>query len=161
VDALCEQLGLNLPCVTFGRAFPWSPDSDYSHWENTALLQASALNIDSESAHWLLRRHGRRVCEVFTLCEQQPDLAKRILADLPFIMADMIFCEQQEMVLHLDDLLRRRLPLMILVKLTTNELQELARITAKVLAWSDVRRDKEYADCMAKYKFDGGSYSPA
>jgi glycerol-3-phosphate dehydrogenase len=147
VSALCKQLGLNSPCVTFGRAFPWSPDSDYSHWANTALLKATDLRIDSESAHWLLRRHGRRVSEIFSLCEQQPDLAKRILPSLPFIMADMVFCAQQEMVVHLEDLLRRRLPLMILAKLSTCELQDLAQIAAKVLCWSDERRDQEYVDC--------------
>ncbi|MDD1607027.1 MAG: glycerol-3-phosphate dehydrogenase/oxidase [Methylococcaceae bacterium] len=147
VDALCQQLGLNLPCRTFGRAFPWSPDLDYNHWVNTALSQATALNIDSESAHWLLRRHGCRVSDVFALCEQQPDLTKRILPTLPFIMADMVFCAQQEMVVHLEDLLRRRLPLMILAKLTSCELQELALIAAKVLAWSDERRNQEYTTC--------------
>lgn len=147
VDALCEHMSWTSSCSTFGRAFPWSPDSDYSHWENTVLLQATDLNIDGESACWLLRRHGRRVSEVFALCEQQPDLAKRILTSLPFIMADMVFCAQQEMVVHLDDLLRRRLPLMILAKLTVNELQDLALIAAKVLGWSDERRDQEYADC--------------
>jgi glycerol-3-phosphate dehydrogenase len=147
VDALCEQLGLNVPCSTFGKAFPWSPDADYDHWASTTLSQASALNIDSESAYWLLRRHGRRVSEIFTLCEQQPDLTKRIHPDLPFIMADMVFCAQQEMVVHLDDLLRRRLPLLILAQLSDPELQDLAQIAANVLAWSHERRVQEYTDC--------------
>jgi glycerol-3-phosphate dehydrogenase len=148
VDSLCEQLGLNVPCNTFGKAFPWSPVSDYPHWENTSLLKATDLNIDSESAHWLLRRHGRRVSEIFALCEQQRDLANRIIPSVPFIMADMIFCAQQEMVVHLDDLLRRRLPLMILAKLTADELQTLAKVVAKVLDWSDECREQEYKTCQ-------------
>ncbi len=147
VDALCEYTDWALPCSTFGRAFPWSPDSDYSQWRNAALSTAKNLNIDDESAHWLLRRHGKRVGDIFSLCEQQPDLSKRILPDLPFIMADMVFCAQQEMVVHLADLLRRRLPIMILAKLSSDELENLAQIAANVLGWSKERRDHEYADC--------------
>jgi glycerol-3-phosphate dehydrogenase len=62
-------------------------------------------------------------------------------------MADMVFCAQQEMVVHLDDLLRRRLPLLILAQLSDPELQDLAQIAANVLAWSHERRVQEYTDC--------------
>ncbi|MDD1611245.1 MAG: hypothetical protein LUO95_11835 [Methylococcaceae bacterium] len=37
--------------------------------------------------------------------------------------------------------------MMILAKLSASELQELAQIVAKVLAWSDERRNQEYATC--------------
>lgn len=147
VDVLCEQADWALPGSTFGKAFPWSPDADYSQWANAALLQASDLNIDSESACWLLRRHGKRVRGIFSLCEQQADLSKRILPDLPFIMADMVFCAQQEMVVHLEDLLRRRLPIMILAKPEPAELQHLAQLAANLLGWSKERMNQEYADC--------------
>jgi glycerol-3-phosphate dehydrogenase len=150
VDVLCEQTDWALPCSTSGRAFPWSPDVDYSQWTTATLLQATGLNIDSESAHWLLCRHGKRVSEIFSLCEQQPDLSKRILPDLPFIMADMVFCAQQEMVLHLDDLLRRRLPIMILAKPSIAELQDLARIAANVLGWSQERMNQELCRLQEK-----------
>ena len=84
-----------------------------------------------------MRRHGNRVSGVFELIKQDAELAKRITPALPFIVADLVFCAQHEMVVHLEDLLRRRLPLLILSKMAPAELQRLARIAAKALAWDD------------------------
>ncbi len=106
---------------------------DYQQWADTTLKKAVALGIDSESAHWLLRRHGNRVSGVFELIEQDAELAERILPELPFIAADLVFCAQHEMVVHLEDLLRRRLPLLILSKMTLVELQRLAEIAPQRL----------------------------
>ena len=120
-------------------------------WTEAALNEAEALGIDNESAHWLLRRHGNRVSGVFELIKQDAELAKRITPALPFIIADLVFCAQHEMVVHLEDLLRRRLPLLILSKMTPAELQRLAGIAAKALAWDDDRMNRERELCMQKW----------
>jgi len=86
------------------------------------------LGIDNESAHWLLRRHGNRVSGGFELVKQEGQLAERITPVLPFIIADLVFCAQHEMVVHMEDLLRRRLPLFILSKMTPEGLQRLVGI---------------------------------
>jgi len=148
VDALCKNLGVNESCKTFGKPFPWLPVVDYQQWTEAALNEAVALGIDNESAHWLLRRHGNRVSGVFELIKQDAELAKRITPTLPFIVADLIFCAQYEMVMHLEDLLRRRLPLLILIKMTPAELQRLAVIAAKALVWDDDRIISELKLCM-------------
>ena len=70
VDALCRNLGVNESCKTFGKPFPWSPVGDYQTWADAALNEAVSLGIDKESAHWLLRRHGKRVSGVFELIKQ-------------------------------------------------------------------------------------------
>jgi glycerol-3-phosphate dehydrogenase len=101
------------------------------------------LGIDNESAHWLLRRHGNRVSGGFELVKQEGQLAERITPVLPFIIADLVFCAQHEMVVHMEDLLRRRLPLLILSKMTPDELQRLVGIAAKALAWDDDRMKEE------------------
>ncbi|MDD5319577.1 MAG: FAD-dependent oxidoreductase [Methylococcales bacterium] len=151
VDALCKNLGVNKSCKTFDKSFPWLPLGDYQQWADTTLKKAVALGIDSESAHWLLRRHGNRVSGVFELIEQDAELAERILPELPFIAADLVFCAQHEMVVHLEDLLRRRLPLLILSKMTLVELQRLAEIAAKTLDWDDDIMTKECELCMQKW----------
>ncbi len=151
VDALCRNSGVNESSKTFGKPFPWLPVVDYQKWTETALIQAESLDIDNESASWLLRRHGNRVIGVFELIKQDAELAKRITPALPFIIADLVFCAQVEMVVHLEDLLRRRLPLLILSKMTTAELKRLAGIAAKALAWDDERINREREFCMQKW----------
>jgi glycerol-3-phosphate dehydrogenase len=147
VDTLCKNSGINEFCKTFGRPFPWLPVGDYQQWTEAALNEAVSLGIDNESSHWLLRRHGNRVSGVFDLIKQDTQLAKRILPALPFIVADLVFCAQHEMLVHLEDLLRRRLPLLILSKMTIVELQRLAEIAAKPLAWDDDIINKECELC--------------
>ncbi len=55
------------------------------------------------------------------------------------------------MVVHLEDLLRRRMPLLILSKITRTELQRLAQLTAKLLNWDKASLDKEMDCCWQKY----------
>ena len=55
------------------------------------------------------------------------------------------------MVVHLEDLLRRRMPLLILSKMTRGELQRLAQLTAKLLNWDKASLDKEIDYCWQKY----------
>jgi glycerol-3-phosphate dehydrogenase len=148
VDMLCKNLGVNESCLTFGHPMPWSSVVDYQQWLDTSLNKAISLGIDHKSAHWLLHRHGNRVNDVFELIKQDAELAKRITPALPFIVADLIFCAQHEMVVHLEDLLRRRLPLLILSKMTSAELNRLAGISAKALAWDESLMNKELNLCM-------------
>lgn len=151
VDTVCRNLRVHKTSKTFGEPFPWLPVEDYQQWTDAALIEAVSLGIDNESAHWLLRRHGNRVSGVFELIKQDAELAKRILPALPFIVADLIFCAQHEMVVHLEDLLRRRLPLLILSKMTPVELQHVAEIAAKALAWDDDVMNRERELCRQKW----------
>ena len=151
VDMVVKRLGITQKCKTQERPFPWKPAEPYSEWYKTQMEKAETLKIDSESAHWLLRRHGNRVTQIFKLIENQPDLFQRIIASVPFILADLVFCAQQEMVVHLEDLLRRRIPLFILSKISASELQDLAEITGKVLDWDTTRINTEIAVCQQQW----------
>jgi len=151
VNTLCENLGSNEPCKTYGRPFPWLPDEDYRLWADAALLKAVTLGIDRESAQWLIRRHGKRVSMIFQLIEQDAALAQRIIPTLPFILADLVFCADNEMVVHLDDLLRRRIPLLILAKMTQSELRYLAEMAARTLGWDEVTLTNKLEICVKKY----------
>jgi glycerol-3-phosphate dehydrogenase len=149
VDTLCEQFGNTNPCQTFGKPFPWLSEIDYPVFFEASLLKAKRLGIDQESAIWLTRRHGNRVHRIYQLCEKDQDLTKRIKADLPFILADLVFCAENEMVVHLEDLLRRRLPLLILAKLNAEELHHLNNVMAKILGWDNLKMNEEIASCLA------------
>ena len=150
VDTLCAKLGVHTGCPTFGKTFPWLSDTNYKSLLDISLAKAEQLGIDKESALLLVRRHGNRASGVFALCEDDPALATRITPELPFIVADLVFCTRHEMVVHLDDLLRRRVPLLILAKMTPGELNHLALIAAKILDWDTERANKELNRCLQK-----------
>ncbi len=152
VNALCENLGINESCKTNGRPFPWLPNQDYLLWSEAALTQATALGIDSESGQWLIRRHAKRVSMIFQLIKQDASLARRITPTLPFIFADLVFCAGHEMVVHLDDLLRRRIPLLILAKMSYAELHNLAEIVAKTMGWDEATLNNELEIGIKKHE---------
>lgn len=148
VDKVCDKLGRVIPCATRIRPFPWAPEAKYDSWVKTVSDQAEQLNIDQESAKWLLRRHGKRVGEIFRDIEAIPTLAKRLIPTLPFIYADLLFCARNEMVVHLHDLLRRRLPLLLLSRWKEAELRHIAEAVASILGWDEHRLDSEVRACM-------------
>jgi len=51
------------------------------------------------------------------------------------------------MVVHLDDLLRRRMPLRILAKLDENDLRRLAAAVAAAMGWDEDAMSREIEIC--------------
>jgi glycerol-3-phosphate dehydrogenase len=118
VDTVCGRLGVDTPCATSERRLPWAPETDFAAWSAAIDERAERLGIDHECAKWLKRRHGKRVEQVLDSVADEPQLAERIVPALPFIYADLLYCARDEMVIHPDDLLRRRMPLSILARLS-------------------------------------------
>ena len=142
VDALSRTLGVEASCTTGERDLPWKPAQD-----DVVHSTARRLGIDADSAMWLSRRHGRRSAHIFRLIEKRSELAQRIVPDLPLILGDLLFCATDEMVVHLFDLLRRRMPLLILARLDEDELRRLAVLVAPVLGWNEERIAQEVVAC--------------
>ena len=147
VNAVCKQLGVDAQCPTRNRKFPWTPDEDYSIWRPAANVQARMLGIDRESTQWLIRRHGKRVQKIFRIIENDPRMAARILPALPLIHADLLWSARDEMAIHLDDLLRRRMPLLILAKLDERGLRRIAASVATDMGWDEAMLDQEIESC--------------
>lgn len=151
VDTVCQYLNKTISCQTMTKPFPWMPEKNYHDWLVLMTKKASHLDIDKESTQWLLRRHGKQVAEIFQQIERQPYLAKRITPTVPLIVADLMFCLKFEMVFHLEDLLRRRIPLLILYRMTKTELAQFAEICAKTLNWDQLTTAKEIKNCAEKW----------
>lgn len=154
VDNVCCNLGITEAGITFGKPFPWRPEGEFQQWQELQLTKASVCGIDDESAKWLLFRHGSRVDEIFQLCRVQPELSARLNPEAPFITADLIFCGRNEMVVQLEDLLRRRLPLFIVTRMTSSQLKRLASMAGQALNWDDQRIDREYQSCRSQWLSD-------
>ena len=147
VDAVSERLGIRAPCATKGRPFPWALAGRYAEQFPALEEKARRLGLDKDAAIWLIRRHGRRVEDVFRSIADDSALAGRIVQDLPFSYADLLLCAGQEMAVHLDDLLRRRMPLLILSRLGMGELRRLATLVAPVMGWDDGAIERETRNC--------------
>jgi glycerol-3-phosphate dehydrogenase len=147
VDAVCARLGVARECATEGKDLPWKPLPDFAVWSEQMLEQAKRFGIDAECTKWLMRRHGARVDQVFRIVEETPQLAARIVSELPFIYADLLLCARDEMAVHLQDLLRRRLPLLILAKLNEADLGHFAELVAPALGWDAARMAQEVEAC--------------
>lgn len=151
VDIVCARLGKKAACATNGKAFPWAPHERFSEWMAAMNKRAAELKIDAESTKWLIRRHGKRVIEIFRSVEHTLTLANRITPSLPFIYADLLYCARTEMVVHLTDLLRRRMPLLILAQLTKDDLQQLAEKVASTMGWDDATVNREVEHCHQQW----------
>ncbi|GAB4123030.1 MAG: glycerol-3-phosphate dehydrogenase/oxidase [Sideroxydans sp.] len=127
VDKVCAHLQWRQPCMTGETPLPW-----YAPPDELARLarHAEASGVDGESARWLVRRHGSRTPQVLGLIEKSPELAQRVVQEVPLILADLMHCAEHEMVLAWPDLVRRRLPLTILARLDGAAEQALARQVA-------------------------------
>lgn len=149
VDTVCAKLGVAAACASKEQALPWAPGRDCAEWVSEATASAGRLGIDDEAAQWLMRRHGVRISDVFDIVEAFPQYAARIVPEVPLIHADLMLCARDEMVVHLSDLLRRRMPLLILAALDADQLHRLAEIVAPVLGWDAQRAADEVQACLA------------
>jgi glycerol-3-phosphate dehydrogenase len=148
VDAVCAQLGIEMPCRSSGRLFPWAPH-DFVAWSVSITAQAHKLGIDADCSKWLIRRHGKRASEILRDVENDSSLAARIVPTLPFIYADLLYCAREEMVVHLDDLLRRRMPLLILTKLSADQIWHIGNAISATFGWSEACVKQEVASCIS------------
>jgi glycerol-3-phosphate dehydrogenase len=151
VDAVCKHLGNDIACQTGEKPFPWMPAGNFLQWSERMTNRARQLGIDSESTLWLLRRHGKNVTKILSNIEQNKQLARRITPNVPLIVADLMFCLDHEMVFHLEDLLRRRMPLLILYRMTKVELIQFAELCAKALDWDQASVENEIENCSQKW----------
>ncbi len=144
VKHVCERLQRDPgPCPTTWRAFPWRPEERYRSWQHRTLSRSLRAGIDEETALACQLRYGGRFEDLLDTVEKLPELARRFVADSPVCLGELVFCAQNEMVGKLPDLLRRRLPLALITRLTEERLRLAAAIAGKVLEWPEQRQVQE------------------
>jgi hypothetical protein len=75
------------------------------------LYKERALGGTVATVTFLLLRFGNAAQTIADLIAQNPDLAQRLVPHLPFCRVEITYSLRHEMVVHLEDLLRRRIPL--------------------------------------------------
>jgi len=74
------------------------------------LRRAAELEVgDAAVARRLVEAHGTRWRDVSALTAEEPALARRIVRDLPYLLAEVVYAAEREMAVTLADVLVRRL----------------------------------------------------
>lgn len=115
----------------------WAPSGDVSQWRAEAEADARALGVDARAAMWLVKRHGTGTDVVLDLIRTEPSLAQRLHEDCPFIRAEVVHAAQHEMARSLADVLRRRLPVMLMLAPDAELARTAAALMAPVLGWDE------------------------
>jgi glycerol-3-phosphate dehydrogenase len=107
--------------------------------------QARRLGLDPRLVAHLVRTYGARYSRVLTLIEQQPDLARRVSADYPDVLAQVVHAVQQEDARTLADVMLRRLTVGLSAGRGQDGVDSVLALLAQVLGWDDARRRAERA----------------
>jgi glycerol-3-phosphate dehydrogenase len=136
---------------TVGYSFPSTPKADFKAWRKQWIPRAMASKLAYDMAAFLMLRFGTAASRVLDLIQQDPELGRRIAPDLPFCRAEVIHCARHEMAVHLEDLLRRRIPLTILSKPDPALACEIAELAAPEMGWSTTDIQTQVARLMAHW----------
>ncbi len=136
---------------TEGYSFPSTPKSDFKTWRRQWMARAMAAGLAHDMAAFLMLRFGAAAGRVLDLIENDPTLGTRIAPDLPFCRAEVIHCARSEMAVHLEDLLRRRIPLTILSKPDPALARDLAELAAPELGWSTANLQSQLTRLMTHW----------
>ena len=107
--------------LTAKRALPGAPMEaaglgDVTGWQAEALSALARREVDDEAAHFLSLRHGTGLPRIHALLDENPAWAARLHPDAPFLEAEAVLALREEMARSVDDVLRRRMPLNLLVR---------------------------------------------
>ena len=108
-----------------------------------------ALGLDTDTALSCARRYGTRVEALYEILSDEPELANRIDPALPFCRAELVHAARNEMARTLYDVLRRRVPLLLLTNLEDEAIADAADRIGAELGWSASRRETEIATVVA------------
>lgn len=116
-------------------------------------MKIHGFTIDTEKGHWEI--YGADARAIQKLAEENPLRSSRIHPDFPNIEAEVIWAVRQEMAVKVEDVLSRRIRILILdAQAAIDSAEKVARIMASELNKDESWIEKELADfrnLAAKY----------
>jgi glycerol-3-phosphate dehydrogenase len=118
---------------TAAQPLPGAPQQapeEFGRWQAAVIPLLKRHGVDETAGQWLTLRHGSRVARIAELLSENPQWAGRLHPELPFITAEAVMAIRDEMALTLDDVFRRRVPLMLLAHPDRSRLKAWAELLA-------------------------------
>ncbi|MFO0622036.1 MAG: glycerol-3-phosphate dehydrogenase [Polyangia bacterium] len=141
------------PCATIDRPLPGAsdlkpPTDDYDPVAELAdeLGKLNHPSVDKQVARHLASTYGVRARQIVATLTDDPSGGERLIPELPFLYAEVDFAVKSDLAQRLDDVLCRRMPLLLLARdqgLACAE--QVARRMAAIRGWTDERTAKELA----------------
>lgn len=122
----------------------WTDKDDYLTTSAEISARARRFSIEPASIDHILASYGKDALKIIELVEKDPYLNKRICADFPQIMAEVVFSVKNEMAICLEDILFRRLRLgLVHQRQCLEATNKVARCVQSVLGWDENRTAAE------------------
>jgi glycerol-3-phosphate dehydrogenase len=143
--ALARMNRKRVACATEELPFPWYPKESYREWRRRSFVRGLELGLDEMVVKSCQDRYGTKVDLLYSTIAGAPALASRIVPELPFCLGEIVHAVNDEMARDLEDILRRRIPLLLLCKPSRETLARAAGLAGLLLGWSDRRKNEEVA----------------
>ena len=133
-----ESVTEKLPLVGADGYFALEQQKDF-------IARESGLEVSTVSH--LLNRYGSLISEVLELVAEQPNLAKKLDPELPYIKAEIVYAASHEGARTVDDVISRRTRLAFEAHKHGVQLaEEVASLIAPVLGWSAKEKKQSIVD---------------
>ncbi len=140
VDAVCHRLGIQAECLTSEHRLVGAAGYTTDFWKK---IQAE-YGLESEIAQHLAQQYGTRAVEVAALAQENVAWGGRLVADFPFLKAEVVYAVRIEMAYTLRDVLARRTRLEILDwEAVITVAPTVAQIMGAELGWSQQKVEQE------------------
>jgi glycerol-3-phosphate dehydrogenase len=154
VDRVAKKLDQSwLPRATHERPFPWAPPGDLAVWRRDTLTRGYELGLDEPTVTACQRRYGSRVEELFALVAERPELALPFVPDAPVCAGELVHAARCEMARTLEDVVRRRIPLVLVSRMQGDAPRRAAELVGAELGWKPARIAAETAE-VERLRFD-------
>ena len=138
VDALLAHLGRKAVCRT--RRLPLAGAEGFTE-------PADRGSVDGH----LAGRFGTRATGVLALTGGDPSLGERLMPELPYLRAEVVYAVREEMATTLDDVLTRRIPARLFHRDAARAAAPAAAVLmATELGWDDAEAARQVADFIAR-----------
>lgn len=125
---------------------------DYGRWAGQLEMLAPKYGWNTDVVA-RLRQYGGNAAELFALCEREPELARLVAPDLPYVMAEVAYACRFEMAMTVDDVAARRLHLNFEDwSRGVDQAPAIAAVMARELGWTATEADaqaRRYAELVA------------
>ena len=139
------------------QSLPLQGSAGWSVMQRELTRKGSTLGLSSETIEHLGGSYGTNAQAILNLIEDDSTLADRLIADLPYIKAEVIYACRYEMAMTPHDILARRTSIILEDRQNgLSVIDEVASLMAKELNWSQAQQQsmiEEYHNSMQEQTY--------